>query len=239
MKFANRNLFLESIKRAPAGDDGDAGGGSGGGEEKATPTLEELQSQLTSLQEENTKIKSKNTELLDETKTAKQKAREREEAAQTASDEAARKSGDVEALENSWKTKYSDLETKLNSEIELMTSAASKEKKTAIATSIAAELSDYADAIMPHINKRIASERQEDGSFKTVILDNEGRPSALTIDELKKDIESNPMLAPLIKGTQANGGGAPGGSGAGASAKPGSKEAQIDAVRKRLQKKGL
>jgi hypothetical protein len=50
----------------------------------------------------------------------------------------------------------------------------------------------------------------------TVVKDSEGKPSALTVDELKKEIMADAAFAPLIVGSKATGGGASGGKGGGA-----------------------
>jgi hypothetical protein len=51
--------------------------------------------------------------------------------------------------------------------------------------------------------------------FQTRILDREGKPSAFTIDDLKKEILANKEFSPILKASNATGGGASGARGSG------------------------
>jgi hypothetical protein len=50
----------------------------------------------------------------------------------------------------------------------------------------------------------------KDGRAVAVVMDAEGKPSALTVDELGKEIANNAAFAPLIVASNAAGGGANG-----------------------------
>ena len=162
-------------------------------------------------------LKKKVDELLTEKKSASQKAKEAEEAAKAAVEDAARKSGDVEALEKSWKEKLTKREQELMTEAESLRSTLKEQMVTNVAAGMANELAvpGSAKALMPHIQSRLAMDMRE-GKPVTVVLGPDGKPSASTLDELKKEIMGDAAFAPLIVGSKATGGGAAGGKGGGA-----------------------
>jgi hypothetical protein len=81
------------------------------------------------------------------------------------------------------------------------------------ATKIAAEIAvqGSADVLLPHLERRLRTEFR-DGSPVTVVLDKDGKPSAMSIDELKAEFQNSAAFAPLIVGTKANGAGRTGGN---------------------------
>lgn len=185
-------------------------------------------------------LKAKVDELLAEKKAADKKAREAEEAARKVAEEAARKSGDTEALEKSWQQKLAQREQELMQELETYKGSVTSMTVDNVAVSLASELAiqGSAKALLPHIRSRLAVE-QRDGKFVTVVKDADGKPSAYTLDDLKKEFVSDPAFAPLIVGTKATGGGASGSSGGGAAKKgniAGSKEERIAEFEARLSK---
>lgn len=177
------------------------------------PDVAALQQQLAEALKGIDALKAKNEELLSETKAAKAKAREREEAAQKAAEEAAAKSGDVDALTKSWQEKHSKREQELLADIQTRDARLMDLTVNATANNIANELAIQGSAgvLAKLVRDRL---KYEDG--KVTVLDAEGRPSALTVDELKKEIADDPGLAPLIVGSKATGGGAGGARGGGA-----------------------
>lgn len=165
-------------------------------------------------------LKRKVEELLSEKKDAAKRAKEAEDAARAAQEEAARKSGDVTALENSWKEKLAKREKELLDEIDSLKGSINGMLVDNVATKLATEMAvqGSADILIPHIKSRLAAE-QKDGKFVTVIRDKEGKPSAATLDELKNEFVANPAFAPVIVGSKATGGGANGGNHGGGAAK--------------------
>lgn len=70
---------------------------------------------------------------------------------------------------------------------------------------------------MPHIQQRITLD--ENNNIR--ILDLQGKPSAMTIDELATEFRNNPAFKPLIAANTSTGGGAAGnGNGGGAAKDP-------------------
>lgn len=71
---------------------------------------------------------------------------------------------------------------------------------------------------LPHVAKRLKMEIV-DGKPQTVVLDANGKESAMTLDELKAELLANPEYAGATIGSKASGGGAAGGGRGGASKK--------------------
>jgi hypothetical protein len=153
-------------------------------------------------------LKGKVEELLSEKKAMQEKAEQEALAAQKAAEEAARKSGDVEAIDNSWNEKYSKLENEKNEALASANKLIHDLTVGQAATRLAAELGgNNADGLMPHILPRLDVDTK---TGEVRVLDNKGQPSALTIDELKSELTETSYLAPLIVVSNAAGGGANG-----------------------------
>tara|TARA_R110000822_G_scaffold75074_2_gene180415 strand:+ start:1190 stop:1906 length:717 start_codon:yes stop_codon:yes gene_type:complete len=158
-------------------------------------------------------LKNKVDELLREKKAASQKAREAAEEADAARLEAAKKGNDTEALDKSWQEKFNAREVELKKELEELSGTLVKLTSGQTATKIAAEIAvqGSADVLLPHLERRLRTEFR-DGSPVTVVLDKDGKPSAMSIDELKAEFQNSAAFAPLIVGTKANGAGRTGGN---------------------------
>ncbi|MEM1189936.1 MAG: hypothetical protein AAGI72_15495 [Pseudomonadota bacterium] len=156
-----------------------------------------------------------------------------------AKDKNARDKGDVEALEKSWQEKLTNRETELNGKIESLEGSLRTVLVDGKAEALAAELAidGSAAALLPHIKARLATDMR-DGQMTTVVLDKEGKPSALTVDELKKEIAGEKAFAPLIAGSKASGSGASGaGRGGGAASTgnlAGDKKERVAAIKERF-----
>ena len=158
-------------------------------------------------------LKNKVDELLREKKAASQKAREAAEEADAARLEAAKKGNDTEALDKSWQEKFNAREVELKKELEELSGTLVKLTSGQTATKIAAEIAvqGSADVLLPHLERRLRTEFRE-GSPVTVVLDKDGKPSAMSVDELKAEFQNSAAFAPLIVGTKANGAGRTGGN---------------------------
>lgn len=163
-------------------------------------------------QEDVSGLKAKLDELLGEKKEAKRKADE-------AAAEAARKNGDLEAIENSWKEKYTNRENELNEQLKAHQQRIYGLTVGQQATELASKLAvtGSASVLLPHIQNRITLD--ENNNIR--VLDMQGKPSAMTIDELAIEFRNNPAFKPLIAANPSSGGGASSGSfGGGAAKKP-------------------
>jgi hypothetical protein len=161
-----------------------------------------------SLAERLAKLEANNRSLLEE----KRLAKEAEEAATLA---AAKKGGDVEALEKSWAQKLADREAELAGEVNNYKAMVTSLTVGATAATFAAEVfGDNADLMMHHVNNRMTTEVIE-GRAKVRVLDKEGKPTAMTIDDLKAEFKNNPRFAQFVVGSRASGGTPVGNKGSG------------------------
>lgn len=153
-------------------------------------------------------LKGKVEELLAEKKKIQEVAEQEKSAAQLAAEEAARKSGDVEAIDKSWQEKYSKLEGEKGDSLASANKLIHELTVGQAATKLAAELGgENANGLMPHLLPRLDVDTSN-GQVK--VLDVNGQPSALTIEELKSELMETSYLAPLIVISRAAGGGANG-----------------------------
>lgn len=167
----------------------------------ATPAINPAD--FETLKESVAKLEAKNRELLEEKAKAKQ-------AAEQAALEAAKKSGDLESLESSWKQKLESTTGEYSGRIKELESMLTRITSGAEAKKLASDLAmpGHADLLMPHIERRLTTEVR-DGVPQVRILDANGHLSAMTIEDLRKEIANSPLFAPILAGSRASGGGAP------------------------------
>lgn len=165
-------------------------------------------------------LKAKNEELLAEKKAQQEaatKAAEEAAAAKAAKDLAdANKAGDIDAINKSWQEKYDTLDGQYKGLQGSMAESASESVAVKMASSIAVKGQD--SLLLPHIQSRLAAE-VVDGRAVVKVLGSDGKPSALTVDELKTEFQNNAAFASVIVGSKARGGGSnndePGAGGSG------------------------
>lgn len=207
-----------------AGADGAAEGGQDGVD-------------VAALQAELAALKGHHEKLLGETKAAKAKAKEEAEAARVAAEEAARKSGDVSALDKSWQEKYSKLESEASAKV----AAANAQLQSVLVDSVAQKAAmdiavdaECAELLADKLRGSLGL-AEVDGKMQTVVFDADGKRSALTVDELKKQLIAK--YPRLVKGNPASGAGGitqPAGS-AGGSTNSGS---MVDRARNIIKSQG-
>lgn len=167
--------------------------------------------------EDVTGLKNKVEELLAEKKAEAKRRQEAEDAAKRAAEEHARKTGDVEALQKSWEEKHTKALTEKDQAVTALQAQVHALTVGATAARLAGELAvQGSSAVLQRLIEPRLSMDMRDGKPVVVVLDNEGRPTALTPDELKNEIISDAALAPLVAGSKATGGGAAGSKGGGA-----------------------
>ena len=131
---------------------------------------------------------------------------------------------DAEKLEGSYKSKLEKQKTELQAKIDAATASIQKLLVDNVATTMAAEISTSPALIIPHIKSRLRAEMDANGEFVTKVVDKEGLPSALTVEELNKEFCLNSDFKAIITASKASGGGAGGGgSGGGAGGAGGGK----------------
>ena len=177
-----------------AGADGAAEGGQDGVD-------------VAALQAELAALKGHHEKLLGETKAAKAKAKEEAEAARVAAEEAARKSGDVSALDKSWQEKYAKLESEASAKV----AAANAQLQSVLVDSVAQKAAmdiavdaECAELLADKLRGSLGL-AEVDGKMQTVVIDADGKRSALTVDELKKQLIAK--YPRLVKGNPAGGAG--------------------------------
>ena len=205
--------------------------------EVKTYTADEVQAMI---EKETGGLKAKVDELLSETKTAKQKAREAAEKAAKEAEEKARASGDVEALEKSWTEKFTktteELTSQLSEKDQIIASLTAGNAAKTLASKLAVKGSE--SLLERVISDRLGVEVVE-GQPKVIVKDAQGQRSALTMEDLEKELRGDTALKPILAGTQATG---PGGTGSrsgssGAVTKVnlgGTKEERVAALRERF-----
>lgn len=207
-----------------AGADGAAEGGQDGVD-------------VAALQAELAALKGHHEKLLGETKAAKAKAKEEAESARVAAEEAARKSGDVSALDKSWQEKYAKAEAEYGAKL----TAAQQQLQTVLVDNVAQKAAmdiavdaECAELLADKLRGSLGL-AEVDGKMQTVVLDADGKRSALTVDELKKQLIAK--YPRLVKGNPAGGAGGlpqPAG-GAGGSTNSGS---MVDRARNIIKSQG-
>lgn len=142
---------------------------------------------------------------------------EAEERARAAALDKAKKDKDIEALETSWKTEKETAVSAANQRAERRESQLRELLVENKALEIANEISTMPKLLVPIIRARLSAELDGEKPF-TRVLDDNGQPSAKTIADLRQEFIDNKEYATIIKGTNANGGGAGGNSGSGGGA---------------------
>ena len=182
-------------------------------------------------------LRGHHEKLLGETKAAKAKAKEEAEAARVAAEEAARKSGDVSALDKSWQEKYAKAEAEYGAKL----TAAQQQLQTVLVDNVAQKAAmdiavdaECAELLADKLRGSLGL-AEVDGKMQTVVFDADGKRSALTVDELKKQLIAK--YPRLVKGNPAGGAGGlpqPAG-GAGGSTNSGS---MVDRARNIIKSQG-
>lgn len=132
--------------------------------------------------------------------------------------EAAKKSGDWTNVEKSYQDKLEQAAKDKESALSEANGIISKLTVGQASQQLANDLfGKNASLMLPHIQSRLQPEINGTEAIVRV-LDETGKPSALTIDELKTEFQNKSEFAPFILGSEASGGGSNGGSSRGGSA---------------------
>lgn len=164
-------------------------------------------------------IKANRDALLEEKKEQQRLAQEAEAEKKRLAEEAARKNGDLEAIENSWREKLNNTEQELKSKYDSAQKRIHELTVGRTAQELAGKLAK------PHAQRLLAKEINErltlDENGSVRVLDAQGKPSALTIAELETELRNDVTYQDIILINNSSGGGATGGGfGGGATKKP-------------------
>lgn len=152
---------------------------------------------------------------------AEKRAKEAEDRLAEVEGDDARKKGDIATLEKSWQKKLDDQKAEYEGKVSKLTSHTTKSLVDNVALSIATKISNAPNLILPHIRSRLQADFEGDEP-KTRVLDKDGKPSAMTVDELSAEFVANKDFSAIITASKAsggagkssqNGGGAPNNSG--------------------------
>lgn len=141
-------------------------------------------------------------------KDAEKRAKEAEDKLAELDTSDARKRGDIETLEKSWKDKMEAQKADYDKKIAGKDGFISKSLVDTVASTLAAKISTSPALILPHIRARLQADMEGDEP-STRILDTAGKVSALTIADLEKEFVDNKEFASIIRASKATGGGAP------------------------------
>lgn len=122
---------------------------------------------------------------------------------------------DADALKASYQKKYETDMAAANAKLEAATAQVNRLVLGTTVDNLAAKLFDKNAVIgKPHIAARLRLE-EENGEQVVKVVDKDGRPSALTVADLEKEILQDKIFAGILVGSRALGGGAQGGQGGG------------------------
>jgi hypothetical protein len=141
-------------------------------------------------------------------KDAEKKAREAEAKLAELDTSDARKRGDIEALEKSWKEKHDTTVAEYDAKLKNKDEFISTSLVDNVAAQLAGEISTSPKLLLPHIKARLTADLDGDKPA-TKVLDADGKPSALSLDDLRKEFVDNKEFASIIRASKASGGGAP------------------------------
>ncbi len=149
----------------------------------------------------------------DEAKAAKKRAHDAETALaeinaqrEKAELEAQGKAGNVQALEQSYKEKLAKKDAEHSAALQLMRTGIAKSMVDAAVSGLSGELFTSPKIGAPHVQSRFAVDFESPDGPTLRILDGAGRPSAMTLDDLKQEILTNQEFSPILKATSASGG---------------------------------
>lgn len=167
-------------------------------------------------------IKANRDALLAEKKEQQRIAAEAEAERQRIEREAleaqARKNGDLEAIEASWREKLTTTEQTLKAQLE-------EAQRKNYELTVGRQAQELAGKLAkPNAQRLLAKEIKErltlDENGNLRVLDTQGKPTALTVQELEAELRANPEYQDIIIISSASGGGATGGLGGGADKNP-------------------
>lgn len=140
-------------------------------------------------------------------KEAETKARELQEKLDGLDNADARKKGDIETLEKSWQGKNDSLKAEYETKLKAKDAYLQKMLVDSVAGEISSQISKKPNVLKLHIKQRLLADLDGDEP-KTKVLDKDGKPSAMTIEELKQEFVANDDFADIIIGSKATGSGA-------------------------------
>lgn len=136
---------------------------------------------------------------------AEAKLREAQEELDRINGDDARKKGDIATLEKSWQKKLEDQKAEYEGKVSKLTTHTTKTLVDNVATQIATKISNAPALLLPHIKSRLQADFEGDAPV-TRVLDKDGKPSAMTVEELAAEFVANKDFSAIITASKASGG---------------------------------
>ena len=136
---------------------------------------------------------------------AEAKLREAQEELDRINGDDARKKGDIATLEKSWQKKLDDTKAEYEGKVSKLTTHTTKTLVDNVATQIATKISNAPALLLPHIKTRLQADFEGDAPV-TRVLDKDGKPSAMTVEELAAEFVANKDFSAIITASKASGG---------------------------------
>ena len=136
---------------------------------------------------------------------AEAKLREAQEELDRINGDDARKKGDIATLEKSWQKKLDDTKAEYEGKVSKLTTHTTKTLVDNVATQIATKISNAPALLLPHIKSRLQADFEGDSPV-TRVLDKDGKPSAMTVEELAAEFVANKDFSAIITASKASGG---------------------------------
>ena len=136
---------------------------------------------------------------------AETKLREAQEQLDALGNDDARKKGDIQTLEKSWQKKLEDQKADYEGKLGKLTTHTKTQLVDNVAQQIASKISNAPALLLPHIKARLAADFEGDAPI-TRILDKDGKPSAMTVEELSAEFVANKDFSAIITASKASGG---------------------------------
>lgn len=128
----------------------------------------------------------------------------------TITDTDARRAGDIATLETSWKAKLDAAVLEATTKLAKVNGFLQSTLVDSVASQLAADLGgDNATLLLPHIKGRLTADLTGDTPL-TRVLDKDGKPSAFSVEDLKKEIAADTRFKAVVIASKGSGGGAAG-----------------------------
>lgn len=139
---------------------------------------------------------------------AKKEAKELRDRLEAIEGDDARKTGDIKKIEATWQGKLDAANQAAEATIGKLKKHIERVSKDGVADTIATKISKVPSLIARVIKDRLTVDMDGDEP-KTIVLDAAGKPTAMTLVDLEKEIVANKEYADIIVASKASGGGAP------------------------------
>ena len=172
--------------------------------EAANKAFAEQTAQLKALTESVSKLEANNKALVDEKRQFKEQAQTEAERAEQARLEAAEKSGNIDEIKTAYTKRAEEEKAAYENQLSVFKQGA---KSQALDSVLSVFDEKYRGIVGPSLGGRIDIDTSA-GKMVPVVLDESGKPTALSLKEFADQLKGNESYAGLLQGSQARGAGA-------------------------------